>query len=89
VVVLFLAGAPALVAALRHGIEVGDAAAVARSADALSGASANLGAIELARLCAVLAAGGSSGDLTGGSLLLQEIEAELGAASTALESRSA
>jgi hypothetical protein len=83
---LFLADADKRVGALRKAIARGDAAAVVRSAHTLSGASANLGATALARLCATLAADGSVGDLLGGDALLDALEDELGRVRTALGS---
>ena len=58
-VILFLADADASVVALREALAGDDAAAVIRSAHTLSGASANLGATDLARLCATLATDGA------------------------------
>jgi two-component system, sensor histidine kinase len=83
---LFLADADARVAALREAISRDDAAAVVRSAHTLSGASANLGATVLARLCATLAADGSVGDLTDGEVLLDTLEDELERVRGAFES---
>jgi CheY-like chemotaxis protein/HPt (histidine-containing phosphotransfer) domain-containing protein len=85
---LFLTDADARVAALREAISRDDAAAVVRSAHTLSGASANLGATVLARLCATLAADGSVGDLTDGEVLLDTLEDELERVRGALESAS-
>ena len=75
---LFLADADTRVAALRQALARDDAAAVVRTAHTLSGASANVGATALARLCATLAAEGVAGDLMGGDTLLDAIEEELG-----------
>jgi hypothetical protein len=83
---LFLADAGTRVEALRQAIARDDAAAVVRSAHTLSGASANLGATVLARLCATLAADGAVGDLTGGDDLLDALEDELGRVRGALGS---
>ncbi len=83
---LFLADAETRVGALRQAIARDDAAAVVRSAHTLSGASANLGATVLARLCATLAADGAVGDLTGGDALLDALEDELGRVRDALGS---
>jgi len=82
---LFLADADARVVALRQAIARDDASAVVRSAHTLSGASANLGATVLARLCATLAADGVVGDLMGGDVLLDALEDELGRVRVALE----
>ncbi|HVA04954.1 MAG TPA: response regulator [Acidimicrobiales bacterium] len=82
---LFLADAEARIVGLRQAIVRDDAAAIARSAHTLSGASANLGATALARLCATLAADGAVGDLTGGDELLDALEDEFGRVRSALE----
>jgi two-component system, sensor histidine kinase and response regulator len=82
--VLFLADADARVAALRQALAGDDAGAVVRSAHTLSGASANLGAIDLARLCATLATDSAAGDLAGGGALLEAVETELGRVRAAL-----
>lgn len=84
---MFLADADAWVVALREALAGDDAAAVLRSAHTLSGASANLGATDLARLCATLATDGAAGDLAGGEALLGEVEAELSRVRSALDPR--
>jgi CheY-like chemotaxis protein/HPt (histidine-containing phosphotransfer) domain-containing protein len=84
---MFLADADAWVVALREGLAGDDAVAVHRSAHTLSGASANLGATDLARLCASLATDGGAGDLVHGGARLGAIEAELGRVRSALISR--
>ena len=84
---MFLAGADAWVVSMREGLAQGDAAAVHRSAHTLSGASANLGATDLARLCAALATDGAAGDLDHGTALLGAVETELGRVGSALGSR--
>jgi two-component system sensor histidine kinase/response regulator len=73
---LFLADADALISVLRRALAEGDAAAVVRSAHTLSGSSANLGATDLARLCASMAHDAAA-DLVGGEELFASIEAEL------------
>ena len=83
---LFLTDADARVVALHEAIGRDDAAAVVRSAHTLSGASANLGATALARLCATLAADSAVGDLVGGETLLGALEDELGRVRSALQS---
>jgi len=83
---LFLADADTRVAALRQALVRDDVAAVVRAAHTLSGASANVGATALARLCATLAAEGVAGDLMGGDTLLDAIEEELGRVRTAFGS---
>ena len=59
-----------------------------RSAHALSGASANLGATELARLCAVLETGGAVGHQVDGGALVDAVETELGRVRDALGARN-
>jgi two-component system sensor histidine kinase/response regulator len=76
--VLFLDDASVQVAAVRAALAAGDAATVARYAHTLRGASANLGATRLARLCATLVTNGTAGDLAGGATLLDAVETELG-----------
>jgi two-component system, sensor histidine kinase and response regulator len=83
-VTLFLADADTLISALRLAIAVGDAAAVVRSAHTLSGSSANLGATDLAGLCAGLAAQPRAAEPVGRAELLAQIEAELGRVRAAL-----
>jgi HPt (histidine-containing phosphotransfer) domain-containing protein len=52
----------------------------------MSGASANLGATDLARLCAALETDSEAGDLMGGGAMLEAVEAELGRVRSALGS---
>lgn len=85
---IFLADADAWVVALREGLAGEDAAAVIRSAHTLSGASANLGATDLARLCATLATDGAAGHLMHGEAQLGAVEAELDRVRSALGSRT-
>ena len=84
---IFLADADAWVVALRDGLAGDDAAAVHRCAHTLSGASANLGATDLARLCAALATDGGAGDLMHRRGDDRAVEAELGRVRSALDSR--
>jgi HPt (histidine-containing phosphotransfer) domain-containing protein len=84
--VLFLEDADSRVVALHEAIDRDDAAAVVRSAHTLSGASANMGATVLARLCATLAADSAVGDLARGETLLVALEDELGRVRSALAS---
>jgi two-component system sensor histidine kinase/response regulator len=86
--VLFLADADQRVTALRDALVGDDAAAVVLAAHTLSGASANLGAIDLAHLCSALETDANAGDLLGGGALLDAIGVELGLVRTALEARS-
>ena len=81
---LFLADARVRIAALREALTQDDGAAASRSAHMLSGASANLGAVELARLCAVFASDSAAGDLTLGQVQLNAVEAELDRVRSAL-----
>jgi HPt (histidine-containing phosphotransfer) domain-containing protein len=83
---MFQAEASVLVAALRKALGRDDAAGVIRSAHTLSGASSNLGATDLARLCATLATDGADGNLADGGALLEAIEMELGRVCVALPS---
>jgi HPt (histidine-containing phosphotransfer) domain-containing protein len=57
---------------------------VARSAHSLCGASASLGATDLARICASLSTEGTAGDLTHGVALLGALEVELDRVRSAL-----
>jgi PAS domain S-box-containing protein len=82
---MFLVDADRRVAALREGLAHDDAPAMARSAHTLRGASANLGATTLARLCATLEAGSETGDLLGSGPLLEAVEAELDQVRLALD----
>lgn len=75
-ITLFLAESNTSIVAMREAIAGGDAVAVRRSAHALSGASANLGATGLARLCGTLASDGSTDDLERPERL-GDIDAEL------------
>jgi HPt (histidine-containing phosphotransfer) domain-containing protein len=86
---LFLSDAPGWVTALRQGLESGDAAGVAWSAHTMSGASANVGATELARLCATLSNDGAAGELGRGPALLAAVEGELDRVCSALSSMGA
>ncbi len=86
--ILFLTDADASIVALREALAGDDAVAVNRSAHTLSGASANLGATDLARLCAALATDGAAGDLVGGRTQLEAIESELGRVRFALGARA-
>jgi CheY-like chemotaxis protein len=74
---MFLTDAALSVIALRAALVDGNAAAVSASAHGLRGASANLGATELARRCATLSAEAATGDLAEGGASLDAIEAEL------------
>jgi len=81
---LFLSDAQGWVTALRRGGEGDAAGEVAWSAHAMSGASANVGATELARLCATLSTDSTAGDLSRGPALLAAVEAEFARVCSAL-----
>jgi two-component system sensor histidine kinase/response regulator len=83
---LFLAGADKLISALRRALAEGDAAEMVRSAHTLSGSSANLGATDLARLCATLASPGEAAEKVGRAEHFAAIEAELERVRSALGS---
>ena len=76
-ITLFLAESDVSIVAMREAVAGRDAVAVQRSAHALSGASANLGATELARLCGILASDGAIDDLERSPERFDAIEAEL------------
>jgi two-component system, sensor histidine kinase and response regulator len=82
--VLFLADADTQLLTLRRALAGGDAAALAHSAHFLKGASANLGATALARLCGTLEADTVSGGTSGAGALIDAVEAELGRVHSAL-----
>jgi two-component system sensor histidine kinase/response regulator len=84
---LFLADARIRVAALRQALDREDTAGMTRASHLLSGASANLGATELAQLCADFAAEDAAGQLTGGRQRLEMVETELDHVRAALHSR--
>ena len=83
--VMFITSADVHLGALRSAIKAGDGGAVARSAHVLSGASANVGATDLARLAAAMATDSGAGDLTGIGPLLVSVETELGLVCSALD----
>ncbi len=85
---LFLADAHLQVIAMRQALKSTDFATTFRSAHTLSGASANLGATELARLCDTLATNANVSDIVDARALLEAIEGELGQVRLALASRS-
>jgi HPt (histidine-containing phosphotransfer) domain-containing protein len=86
--VMFVADAESRVVALRKSLAAEDSSAVFRAAHTLSGASANVGATNLARLCDSLAtdiaADMENSDLRRGWALLEAIEAELSRVGVAL-----
>jgi CheY-like chemotaxis protein len=83
--VLFLANAVDLTAALFAGLAGHDPAAVAMAAHTLRGASANIGATDLARRCAWMETHSIAGDLSRGPALLDAITEELRRVQVALE----
>ena len=82
--VLFLAEAGTNVALLQDAVAGGNVAAVARSAHSLRGASANLGATELARLCAGLEKAAGTGGFESAPAQMEAIDVELGRVRSAL-----
>jgi two-component system, sensor histidine kinase and response regulator len=80
--VLFLADAESHVALLRQA--GGNTATLVRSAHSLRGASANLGATELAYLCASLETVAGTGALESARALIDAIDVELGRVRSAL-----
>jgi CheY-like chemotaxis protein len=85
---LFLADVDHYIETLHAAMARLDAAAVFRTAHTMSGASANLGALELARLCNELATDAEGGHLPGGEARLVAIEAERDRVRHALSTRS-
>lgn len=81
---LFLADAGARVAAMREGLSADDPGSVGRSAHSLRGASANIGATDLALLCASLSDVAAADDLADGDSKVAAIEAEFERVSEAL-----
>jgi two-component system sensor histidine kinase/response regulator len=84
VATLFLEDADTRVITLRDALAREDGPALIQSAHTMCGASANLGAAELARLCARLATDGPVGDPESGQELLQAVELELARVCSAL-----
>ena len=83
--VLFLADAGTLLVALRDALDRHDPAAVVEAAHTLGGAGANLGATQLARVCAQLSATGADDEMLGVGVVLDEVEAELTRVCAALD----
>jgi CheY-like chemotaxis protein len=81
---LFLADAETRIVGLREALAQEDGPALILSAHTMCGASANLGATELSRLCARLATDGTVGDFEGGQALLHAVETELARVRSAL-----
>jgi two-component system, sensor histidine kinase and response regulator len=82
---LFLADADIRIQTLHDALAAHDGQTLIRSAHTLCGASANLGATELSRLCARLATDGAVWGLESGNLLLQAVESELDRVRIALQ----
>jgi CheY-like chemotaxis protein len=81
---LFLTDADIRIVALHDALTRLDGPALIHAAHTLCGASANLGAAVLARLCARLATDGTVGDLENGEALLLSVEEELARVRAAL-----
>jgi two-component system sensor histidine kinase/response regulator len=81
---LFLADADDRIRELREALACHHAEAVVRSAHTLSGSGANLGATELARLCATLSMPSAAADPVYSMTLFDRIEAELSRVRSAL-----
>jgi HPt (histidine-containing phosphotransfer) domain-containing protein len=78
---VFQADAPRLIAAIREGVSAADAAQVRAAAHSLRGAAANLGARQLAALCAELECKGGDGSLQD---LVDQLEPRFESVCTAL-----
>ncbi|HXQ60580.1 MAG TPA: Hpt domain-containing protein, partial [Acidimicrobiales bacterium] len=83
---VFLLDADSKMATMAEAIAGEDGPTLIHSAHTLCGASANLGAAELARLCARLATDGAVGDLDSGETLLGSVRDELERVRLALRS---
>jgi len=81
---VFLADADTRIVALREALAREDGPTLIHLAHTLCGAAANLGAAELARLCAHLATDGAVGGLDDGEALVESVEDELGRVRRAL-----
>lgn len=73
---LYLSEASARITDLRDAVEAGDAPGAFAAAHTMAGSSANLGATDLAALCAALARACQSGDLYGATDALERIDRE-------------
>jgi two-component system, sensor histidine kinase and response regulator len=82
---LFLADAESHLVDLRQGFMDSDVDRVTRTAHTLSGSSANVGAEELARLCASAATESGAQEFLGNESLLEAVESELGRVRSALD----
>jgi two-component system, sensor histidine kinase and response regulator len=88
-IILYLASADDRVVELRSALAAHDASATHRAAHSLTGASANIGALRLSRLCAALSLSGEADDLINGEALLEAVEAELVCVRSTLIARGA
>ena len=82
---LFVDDTPSRILALGDALEKDDAEAVERVAHTLKGSCGNMGAWRMAEICENLQEMGGSGDLSGASELVEQLEAEFGRARQALE----
>ena len=86
---MFVVDADAQLIEMRRALDHADAAAVARSAHNMKGASSTLGAIGLASLCATLESETAEGILANAESLLEAIGLEIGLVDGAFAERSA
>jgi HPt (histidine-containing phosphotransfer) domain-containing protein len=84
---MFVADADAQLTEMHRALDVADAVAVSRSAHNLRGASATLGATDLASLCATLESQSAEGSLSNGEPLLKAIALEIEAVHSAFALR--
>jgi len=84
VVAGFLEDSQVRLAALQAAVRTADREALARTAHNLKGTAANVGAVQVANLCADLEALGRAGDAAGTAPVLDRLEAELQRANAAL-----
>ncbi len=85
----YLDEAAGQLSALRADVAQGDEAAVARTAHALKGTSATIGAALVAQIASELEAGAKAGDLNGAGELLERLLDALARTRTALDARDA
>lgn len=86
---MFEADAGTQLVEMHRALDHADAVAVSRSAHNLSGASASLGATDLASLCNTLETESAGGDLTHVESLLEAVESELDLVNSEFASRAA
>jgi HPt (histidine-containing phosphotransfer) domain-containing protein len=82
---LFAVSAEDSVRALRQALAGDDAVGVDQAAHALRGAAANLGATDLAALCARMSVAAATGDLLSGPASLETVEEEIVRVQSALD----